>query len=349
MKVLVIRFGAMGDLIHVSPSLTRLKAQYPEAEIHVLTSAAYSDLVHALAPVQNVWTWDKADGIFALWAMAGSLRAMHFDAVINLHSSLKTHVLCMLLGTQVGTYRKQKCALTGMAQRGQPRLHAVEDFYRVFQSIFPLPMADRQRLVPSINLMPTPAIQGGGDDQELPISNRTGNKIAKHSVIGLIPGVGALRPNRAWPIGSWQRLIASLQTRYPDHKIVLVGGPEDQSLAQQLVQVGVDNQCGQQSILDSARLLASCEVVVGGDTGPLHLAAATGVPVLGLFAPTSVVRTGPLGQTRTITPAQTLSCWPCEKPVCETGSCMTDISVEAVLENIGMIIEVAGQGLHKDR
>lgn len=312
MKILVIRFGAMGDLIHLSPSLSAIS----DAEIHVLTSPAYADLVKALAPVK-VWTWDKSQGLGALLGMLGPLTTELFDCVINLHPSLKTNLLCGLLTTKTATYRKEKLSEFGVRQRAMKRLHAVEDFYRVFQSALRLPALDKSQLVPKLKTASSPS-----------------------NAIGIIPGVGAHRPNRAWPVSSWQPLIQALLKEDPTRRIVLVGGQDDHALAEQLVQEGVENHCGQHAILETAALLGSCDLVIGGDTGPLHLAAATGVPVLGLYAPTSVDRTGPLGKTHTLTPPQILGCWPCEKPTCENKNCMGDILVDTVLENIGVIRQV---------
>jgi len=316
MKILVIRFGAMGDLIHVSPSLLAL----PNAELHVLTSPAYADLIRALAPVQKVWTWEKSQGLSALFAMAFEMRGERFDWVINLHPSLKTNVLCRVLTTQTATYRKEKPTEFGVRQRSLKRLHAVEDFYRVFQLALGLPAKDKATLIPQL---------------------KTNRKTS--GTIGIIPGVGAHRPNRAWPLTSWRLLIQSLLAEDSTRRIVLIGGQDDHALAEQLVQDRVENHCGQHAILETAELLGSCDWVIGGDTGPLHLAVATGVPVLGLYAPTSVNRTGPLGNTRTVCPPEILGCWPCEKPTCENKNCMADILVETVLENIRVIREIVRQ------
>jgi ADP-heptose:LPS heptosyltransferase len=85
--------------------------------------------------------------------------------------------------------------------------------------------------------------------------------------------------------------------------------------------------------------LCQAKLVIGGDTGPLHVAAALGVPVLGLYAPTDVARTGPRGPhleiIQTLTPPADLECWPCERPIChQEKPCTNEISVKRVFEMV---------------
>ena len=73
-KLLVIRFGALGDLLHVSASLAAVKAAQPELEIHFLTAPAYQPLLAQIPGIDHVWTWDKRQGWRALFQLAGALR-----------------------------------------------------------------------------------------------------------------------------------------------------------------------------------------------------------------------------------------------------------------------------------
>ncbi len=317
MKLLVIRLGALGDLLHVSASLAALKAAMPQVEVHFLTSPAYESLAAAMSGVDRVRAYDKQAGWRGLFAMARALKAEGYDAVVNLHPSLKTHLLTRLAGIRRhAVYAKQKMTVTGKPQRTIPRLHATQDFFRPFRQLLDLPDA----LTPP----------------RLPVPGGLLPKPAEEQWIGLIIGVGGKRGNRAWPLDAYETLIPRL-LEVPNRRILLIGGPEEaetgQALHARLGLAQVENHCGMHSILDTARLLSQCNLVVGGDTGPLHLAAAVEAPIVALYGPTAISRTGPAAwhSLQALTPPASLDCWPCELAQCPLPgedylACMRQIS-----------------------
>jgi len=335
-RLLVIRFGALGDLIHLSPSLDAVKKAHPELEIHLLTSPIYQNLASLFPAVKQVWTWDKKTGWAGLWKLASSLRQIQIDAVVNLHPSLKSWLLTQALQpVQQATYHKQKLAAKGKAQRHQARLHAVTDFYQPFRRLLNLP--EQEFLTSNLSL----------PEQ---ITHTLPTKPEHERWIGIIPGVGAKRSNRAWEPERYIELITAL-SKIPGLRILLIGGPDEQPLAQQILNTFthatdtdvLQNHCGLHDIPTTAAWLAQCDWVVGGDTGPLHLAAAVGVPILSIYGPTAVSRTGPrgCGPTLALTPPEELFCWPCELPQCPyTGkdhlACMKQIPVASVLKAMNL-------------
>lgn len=321
-RVLVIRLGALGDLLHVSPSLNALRQRHPEAEIHFLTSPAYREMAGAFAAVDRVWVYDKRQGWGGLFRLAKELRQTGIDTLVNLHPSLKTWLLTRLVRPhRSATYRKQKLSEKGAAQRGVRRHHAVADFYRPFRRVFDLP----ESLGKPVFHPPDGSLPSTCPDSE--------------TWIALIPGVGGKRGNRAWPPEQVRELIDRL-LQTANRRVMLIGGPDESDLAERL-QAGdprVENHCGRHDIAGTARLLSQCRVAIGGDTGPLHLAAAVGVPVVALFGPTHLARTGPIGQgdIQALTPPEGLACWPCELSACPYEgekhlACMKQIPVAAVL------------------
>lgn len=329
-RLLVIRFGALGDLLHLSPSLEAVKAAQPELEIHLLTSPMYRELTSRFLGVDQVWTWDKKSGWKGLLKLANELRQVGIDAVVNLHPSLKSWFLAQCLQPrQQRVYHKQKLKVKGQAQREMPRRHAVVDFYQPFRCLLGLPKLDA--MIPRLLLPEAKA--------EIIASKPEGERW-----IGIIPGVGAKRSNRAWEPDSYRSLIGEL-LKLPNLRVLLIGGPDEKSLAQELLTSfpghgdAVQDHCGQHTILGTAALLAQCDWVIGGDTGPLHLAAAVGAPMIAIYGPTSLTRTGPVGQQpiHSLSPPPGLACWPCELPQCPyTGpehlACMKQIPVQSVLE-----------------
>lgn len=325
-KILVIRMGALGDLVHASAAWDFVQQQVPDAEIHLLTSPGYLKLADLMPTVQQIWTWDKQAGWGKYFSLIAQLRKERYAVIINLHPSFKTWLLTQLVGPKAqAIYHKQKIRKKGLAQRYIERRHATIDFYEPFRRV--LKLAHTPALTPVLR------VPDGIEPQKSP----------GERWIGIIPGVGNKRSNRAWLMESYQALIQAL-LKEPGLRLMLFGGPDEQLLAQNLMAaVGnlkdrVENHCGQHDILGTARLMARCDVIVGGDTGPMHLAVAVGTPWISIFGPTSLRRTGPLGDQHSVslTPMDELACWPCEKATCPYSgekhlACMKQISVDAVL------------------
>jgi len=354
-KVLVIRTGALGDVIHASAAVRQIYKRFPSVEIHWVTTALYQPLVARFEGVHRVWTLDKQSGwnatMNAVLQLADALRNAGIDGVVNLQPNLKSFLLSaavlkekVIHPSHAAVYYKEKLELPAMAKRQVSRRHAVQDFYEPVKRLF------RLSPLPASQLMPHFAV--------------TQSATAKPGIhIALLPGVGGKRPNRQWPMTYSSELMAMLTETLPlqlGQSVAwhLVGGADEVSLAETLVRqvqktapnALVYNHCGQNSVLETAQLLAECHLVVGGDTGPLHLAAAVGTPILGIYAPTDVRRTGPIGPQwiQTLTPDPKKTCWPCERPVCFSANnphltCTADISVAKAIDLVQAFCRNLGQ------
>lgn len=337
-KLLVIRHGALGDCIHVLPSLAALRDHAQDVELHWLTAPVLHPLL--ASHVDVCWDFTKPSGVLNqlpwLLGMATQFKDAGIDGVVNLHPSLKTHILCQLLGVPTATYRKEKLPTTGEVSRSLTRLHATENFYQPFRQLWPA-LPKRLPHPPVLNL---PSRQ---------------HHLGEGCHIAVILGVGNKRPNRGWPLQHWQEWCGLLPV-YGDaadqvYHLHLIGGPDEVQLAESFLNLPLPdylvchNHVGQTSLVGMAQLLRQCQLTIGGDTGPLHVAGAAGCPnVLGLFAPTAVDRTGPKGSgtMKTLTPSAAHTCWPCEQPTCQHAShpsgCMAEISPQVVAQACGQIL-----------
>ncbi|MBK8190264.1 MAG: glycosyltransferase family 9 protein [Vampirovibrionales bacterium] len=317
-KLLVIRLGAMGDVLHASASARALKARFPQVEIHWLTWPVYEALAARLDGVNRVWRFER--GPLAMARLIRAFRACGIDAVVNLQPSARMRLLAAAVlaprwdETHLATYRKQRLSVTGLHERSARRRHATEDFFQPFCRLFN--MSDWPSSFEAGALLPRLRLP-----VESPLTALAGRRIA------LIPGVGAKRANRAWPTTYAAQLSHRLLSSPDllDARLFLVGGRDDRAASQAIcealaptLRARVENRCGQDDLMQTAFLLAGCHLVIGADTGPTHLAAAVGAPLVALFGPTSAQRTGPRGEGPiiTLTPPSDLACWPCERPVC---------------------------------
>jgi ADP-heptose:LPS heptosyltransferase len=159
--------------------------------------------------------------------------------------------------------------------------------------------------------------------------------------------VSAGNPFRRWPAASFIDLVCRLASRDPTRRVVLTSGPFDAGAAADIAREARSRlqpheraavvQCGEFGLAELRALIERAAVYIGGDSGPLHIAGTTGVPVVGLYGPTLPVRSQPYRSARFISAAAEvhgLPCRPCDQRQCEPGDfrCLTRITAESVAE-----------------
>ena len=149
--------------------------------------------------------------------------------------------------------------------------------------------------------------------------------------IGLQPG--ARWDNKRWPVARFAELVGLLSQSHPGHRIAVFGGGDDRALGQAIAQAH-PARCldltGRVSLPGMIEALRRMDLLVTNDTGPMHVAAALGKPVVALFGPTDPLRTGPYGQVEfALRAPQPPACAPCLKPICrhsESLACLNRIT-----------------------
>jgi len=155
-------------------------------------------------------------------------------------------------------------------------------------------------------------------------------------LVALAPGEAANRPYKSWTTEGFRRVAAAL-AKEESARLVVVGGMADRALGDEILG-GLGgcgcNLAGQTSPSELAAVLAQCDLLIGIDSGPMHVAAAMGTPVVALFGPTDPHRTGPRGEGHEVI-FHRQPCWgPCVHPVrpkCRERRCVSAITVEEVL------------------
>ena len=276
-NIVVFHPAAIGDAMLASPIAATLKLNYPAAKLTYWTHPELRKILLGLCPsIDEIVDYDREANIFQ---QVKTFDSFQCDLFVDLANSLKSHTMTWMTRSTVLRYEKQAAGVL-------PRMHAVGNFMNTIRPVCPE--------IPE-NLFPT-IFPAALSDELIKRVLREQNLSAR-PMIGIVPGVGKLRPHRAWLYEGWLYLIQHI-LEWKSFLPVLIGGPDEVSLADRLnEEVGNQciNTCGQLSLSETAALLKACSVVVSGDTGPAHMAVAVGTKVIGLYGATYPERSGPYG------------------------------------------------------
>jgi ADP-heptose:LPS heptosyltransferase len=336
-SILIVRLGALGDVVHAMPVVAAVRAAWPACRIGWLVHQPYAKLVSRVRGVDAVYPVRRALDM----ATMGAVRAARYDVCLDLQGLMKSAAYARASGARrvVGfsrdLLREPLAALvygeTGgevgghvidknlsLLRRlgiepGPPRIDldvpdspAVAGVYELIRRIHDPRGTDSSPRSTVYGLRSTaqgssPAVHSlRSDDEVTPASPRRGFLSEEPTpcshqptpFILLNPGAGW--PNKQWPADRFGQLAARVRdaTGLPS---VVLWGPREASLAAAVVRSsdGAAVMAPQSDLDDMLAVLRAASVVVAGDTGPLHLAAAVGTPVVGLFGPTPPERNGP--------------------------------------------------------
>jgi len=284
-SILIVRLGALGDLVHALPAAAAMRAAWPDARIDWLVDARYAPLLALVPIVDRAIVVGGAGGASALGAIR-TLRRARYDAAVDLQGLLKSAAFARLSGAR---------RVLGFSAP-QLRERAAAPFYTTRVR------ADVSGHVIRKNLSVVQALGASVERVEFPLrSPASGAPDEARRLLGLASGQpfallnpGAGWPNKQWPAERFGAVAAHLLRRHGLASIVL-WGPGDRGLADRVAGAsgGAARPAPVTSLADILALAKASAVFVAGDTGPMQLAAAAGAPIVGVFGPTNPVRNGP--------------------------------------------------------
>ena len=338
-SILIIKLSAIGDVVHALPLLEVLGKNFPGAKIDWVVEEEACQIIEGHKGINDIivsqrksWKERLLRGRKRLGALREMLkflrvlRSKEYDMVIDLQGLLKSAMLTGLskgkrkIGTSWAREGSQ-LFLTERAELVDADEHAVDKYMKV---------ADY--------------LNCEKDSWKGNIPIRASDKI---SVDGLIRDHGlqekilvGINPMAKWDTKLWeQEKFASigdrLQKEFPC-KVIFTGSKGDRAKIDQIIDKMEEepiNLAGQTTLKELAYLYSKCEVVISTDTGPMHIAAAMGCPVVALFGPTAPWRTGPYGKGHSVI-REEMQCSPCFKRRCSDLTCMKNITVEKVLDRV---------------
>lgn len=315
-KVLIIRQGAIGDVVHTTNVFRSIKEAYPDIKIDYLTGPVPAQLLKNDTRLNNVIVLEEKNYSY-LFNLASQLRKEHYDVIINLQPSIRFKFLSfMSFPKKILTYKKTF------------KLHAVENFFRTAKKVFKdIENPNDLRLE-----IPTEVFEK--IKSEIPTDKK---------IVVINTQTGPVRHGRKWPMKNFKELALSILEEY-DCNILIAGAKEDLEKVKcfENLHPNIKIIAGRFNLLESAAVFALTDVFISGDTGPLHMASAVNKPFcIGIFGAMPVQRTGPWGINHFAVSAD-LSCIPCNrrkcqiKEYCETeiNPCMCAVKPEHILRII---------------
>jgi heptosyltransferase-1 len=339
-RILIVRLSALGDVLHCLPALSALRSLYPGARIDWACESLGASLLEGHPDLDRVLRFPRkeisrdflrGDGRderarAALERFLTSLREESFDLVIDLQGNLRSALVARLARgrNRVGHHREETkehpWLLAGVRPtRPAGAVHRVEKNLHLVRALGFDGPAPSGRLIPDAEAREhyRPLAEAGG---ALPTI--------------LHPFVSAFGRFKEWPPERWAGLARALADR--GHRIWVTAAPEDFGRRDRLLAACGDAACpapATRSARELAALLSLARIVVAADTGPAHLAAFTGVPVVGLYGPKDPATYGPWSP-RAAVRRGAVPCAPCRLRRCDHAICMQEITVAAVLEGV---------------
>lgn len=302
MNLAIVKLSALGDVVHALPVASAIRAARPDARITWLVETRQAPVLREHPAIDDVvivdtrrWRRARAPrGIAAalreIGALAQGLRAHRFDVAVDAQGNLKSGVLTAMTGAplRIG-FAAARCRERANAlfttRRVMPPVsarHVVDQYLALLSPLGVTPPARGQFHLPW-----NAAAEAAADEA----FGSTGLKPRDRLVV-LNPG--AARPEKRWPPGRFRELAERIG-RDGLGRVLVLWGPGEHDAARAIAAGGAAVLAPPTGVQGLIAVLRRASVLVAGDTAPLHVAAALGVPCVGLFGPTSAVRNGPYG------------------------------------------------------
>jgi lipopolysaccharide heptosyltransferase II len=345
LKILLVRLRLIGDVVFTTPLVRRLARHFPSAELVYLVERGASPVV-----ADNPWLSDVivlphrrgwrrfADDL----AAARALRRRKFDVAVDLHGGPRSAWLTWASGAPVRVgydVPGRQWMYTRLVHRPRTlgRRHSVENQWDLLAAVDPALAAPADRERDRVEMPSTEPARAAVTGRLAALGVPAGARV-------ILLHVSAGNPFRRWPEPSFAELAARLVVEHRDRWVLVTGGPSDGAAAARVI-ANARAAAGEAAArIASAEALSLPELraamdhaalFIGGDSGPLHIAATTDVPIVGLYGPTPVERSAPW-RPETLRTASVdvgaLPCRPCEQRTCVPGDfrCLTGISAATV-------------------
>lgn len=331
-NIVIIRTDRIGEVLLSTVAVDAIKEAYPDATISFVTSEYSRPLVEGSGDVAEILTahiGDRKGWLREARRLGAQLKSKKFDAAVVMNPHKAIHLACFLAGIpiRVGYDRKWGFLLNKKIEdkRHEGAKHEIEytgDLLRLLG-------VERAPKGPKLKIDPA---------AENEIKELTANIDTDKPVIAVHPG--SSNPAKMWAGDNYAELIDKIKTEC-DSEIVVIGSEDEKLTAEAIIDksgIKAHNLAGKFDLKELAAFISKCDLFIGNDTGPMHMAAALGVPVIAIFGRNipgvSPRRWGPWGKNNVVF-HENPGCDPCYDSKCPYEyKCLKAVTVDAVFEAV---------------
>ncbi len=350
-NILVVRLGAMGDIVHVMPSVINLRRAFPAASIAWLVEDKVKDLVEALPGVDEVIVFPRKKWQTALrhphkyFKIAAELRTFlrklrgrEYDVAFDFHGNFKSGLLAYLssaktrVGFSKGYCKEGNFIFTNIRiQPQQKKMHRIDKYFSLLQGMGIT--ACYQRPVFSIS-----------DSDRLSIKDFISRHHLQEKLIAVLhPGTSMFGKFKRWPPENYAFLADKL-IKEMNYAVVFTWSAQEYTLVKDILSfMQYHDQatiaCRTASIKQLIALLQHAHLFIGGDTGPTHLASCMGIPTIAIFGPKDPSLYAPYDDNALVV-RKDMPCSPCEKRTCDHVTCVSSITPEDVFQAVLELVKL---------
>ncbi len=342
-NILVVRLGALGDIIHVIPAVKNLRTVYPNAHISWLVEDKLKDLVDGVPDIDEVIVFPRKRWqsllkhplnygklISEVRTFLKKLRLRKYDVVFDFHGNFKSGLLTFLSNTRTrvgfsrGFCKEFNYIFTHIRITPQrKRIHRIHKYLSLLEgvgidaryqrSVFSIPDTDRSYIHDFIYQ----------------------NCLHQKPLAIIHPGTSVFGKFKRWPARNYA-ILADRLIQELGYSVLFTWGTLEYALTEEIVSLMRNKAtiaCKTSSVKQLIALLRHAQLYVGGDTGPTHIASTMGIPTVAIFGPKDPVLYAPHDENAVVV-RKDIPCSPCEKRSCDHITCITAITPDDVFRAV---------------
>ena len=335
-RLLIIKPSSLGDIVHALPTVAALRRRLPSAKLTWLVKREWAEVLDGNPDLDEVLAVDLS---MKGWPAAiRAVRARRFDVVVDLQGLLRSAMLGWMSGApvRIGFANGREGSpwfYTDRVSVPAVSMHAVDRYLLIARALGAEPEK------PGPSAFPLPHDAGA----EVKVDALLAAADVQMGTVLVALNPSARWPTKRWPAESFAAVGDRLQQQV-GVRVVVVGGAEDRPIweaVMRAMRTAPIDLAGKTTMKELIALLRRLQLFITNDSGPMHLAAAVGTPVIALFGPTDPTRTGPYGAGHAILRSG-IPCSPCFSRRCTnavTMECMTTIHPQQMIESATKLLK----------
>jgi len=339
-KILLIKLGAVGELVMASPFFDQLRKHFPHSEIVLVVGhSSYAAVEHnpninrfILADDLDLYCGGLIKRSFEFFRLILKLRKEEFDLSFVLQRAMAFRLLSCLVGVpvRVGFGRGRKDFFLTHSVSNHQTKNESESYLDLLRKL-DIPAAFEKTFY----------YLSDEEKEFMDLFLERHSISSGEQVVAVAPGGGESAKRtmftKRWPVQNYIELIQRLKDERSS-RVILVGGPGDREVTNHIIQISPDClDATDLSFGDMASVLRRCNLFIGNDSAPHHIAASMGIPSIGIFGPTDPNQWAPLDQNSSVV-IKPVECHPCfideTFPKCSHIRCLTSVTVDDVWQQL---------------